>query len=345
MKIRFRNQTYTFLILPESGKAVVRIRVPRIILIILPMLFIALAGALYMLNQMNSKNVTLLNSMEAKLEMKESEMEETIIDKNLTIEKLQNDIIALSQQADEVRLKVEELKQLESDLRRLAGEPEAESLQLAESTSSDNVQPVRIASLSGNPTSFNSRNIGGLWFAPSLTDFDQLVYVTEDSFSALETEMEALYSNLLEAKDEVLAYQHLQRITPSIWPTDSRKISSEYGNRKDPFTRRTSFHSGIDIAGSSGSPVYATAEGTVTSTGYDRSKGNYILINHTGGLKTQYMHLSKITVKQGQKVEKGEVIGKMGSTGRSTGTHLHYEVIKNGRTVNPKPYMQASREG
>lgn len=336
MKIKFRNHTYTFLIVPESGSSTIRMRIPLWTLLMLPLIIASLCAALYMLNGMNQTNAILLSEVEERLHLKESEMEDTIIDKNIVIQKLQTDIVALSQHADEVRMKVEELKLLERELRRLAGDPIDD-----EESKIDKKPAVNIATLSSNTV-----QVGGLYNPPAQQGrIDQLVNITEFNYTSLEDEMESLYSNLIEAKDEVLAYQHLQRITPSIWPTDSRKISSEYGNRRDPFTRRISFHSGIDIAARTGSPVYAAADGTVTTSAYDRSKGYYIVINHTNGLQTQYMHLSKTLVKKGQKVEKGETIGNIGSTGRSTGPHLHYEVIVNGKSVNPKPYMQTSRKG
>ncbi len=117
------------------------------------------------------------------------------------------------------------------------------------------------------------------------------------------------------------------------------KINSEFGYRKDPFKSRFGFHSGIDIDANYGDPVVATADGVVKKSGWQSSYGKTVVIKHKDGFETIYGHLSKITVEEGQKVKVGEVIGKAGSTGRSTGTHLHYEVIRDGKRVNPTNFL------
>ncbi|WAA12258.1 M23 family metallopeptidase [Fervidibacillus halotolerans] len=129
------------------------------------------------------------------------------------------------------------------------------------------------------------------------------------------------------------------RYTPTAWPTVPNTITSEYGLRRDPFNYAPSFHSGIDIRGSYGTPVFATADGKVIFAEYYGGYGNTIKIKHNGTYTTLYGHLSKINVNVGDTVKKGDIIGAIGSTGRSTGPHLHYEIIKNGKTVNPKPYF------
>lgn len=126
--------------------------------------------------------------------------------------------------------------------------------------------------------------------------------------------------------------------TPSIWPTNGWP-SSGVGWRLDPFTGKQAWHSGLDIAAAFGNPVVAPADGYVIQTTYDKYYGNSIQINHGGGLTTLYGHLSKIEVNSGQKVKRGEEIGKVGSTGRSLGTHLHYEIRNNGKIVDPRTYI------
>ena len=117
------------------------------------------------------------------------------------------------------------------------------------------------------------------------------------------------------------------------------KINSGYGYRKDPFNRKKAFHAGIDIDANYGQAVVATADGVVTKAAWKNHYGRTVVIKHEDGYKTLYGHLSKITVKEGDKVKVGDVIGKAGSTGRSTGVHLHYEVVKNGKRVNPKNFL------
>ena len=111
--------------------------------------------------------------------------------------------------------------------------------------------------------------------------------------------------------------------------------------RFDPFTRRPAFHSGLDFAGSTNSPIYATAPGVVSFTGVRSGYGNTIEIDHGRGFKTRYAHLQAIGVRPGQRVVVGTRIGGMGSTGRSTGPHLHYEVWVNGRAQNPSRFLKA----
>ncbi len=126
---------------------------------------------------------------------------------------------------------------------------------------------------------------------------------------------------------------------PAIQPIaikDLGRISSYYGWRIDPFNKRYKFHDGMDFTGPIGTEIYATGDGTVEYAKYSRyGYGNDILIDHGFGYKTRYAHLDKILVKKGQKVKRGEVIGYLGNTGRSTGPHLHYEVMKNRKALNP----------
>lgn len=117
------------------------------------------------------------------------------------------------------------------------------------------------------------------------------------------------------------------------------KINSDFGYRKDPFRKRVGFHSGIDIDAHYGDPIVATADGVVSKAGWQSSYGKTVVIKHQEGFETIYGHLSKITVEQGQKVKVGDVVGKAGSTGRSTGTHLHYEVVREGKKVNPNNFL------
>ena len=136
----------------------------------------------------------------------------------------------------------------------------------------------------------------------------------------------------LEAKRNLLA------ATPSIRPAKGW-ISSDFGYRKSPFTERREFHRGIDIANRKGTLISATADGVVSYVGNKRLIGNMVVIDHGHGMITKYGHLMEALVKRGQKVKRGEAIAKMGSTGRSTGPHVHYEVRVNGMPEDPKKYI------
>ena len=112
-------------------------------------------------------------------------------------------------------------------------------------------------------------------------------------------------------------------------------VSSAFGMRKDPFTGTQRFHKGIDLAAPAGTPVVAALPGKVVSAGYESGYGNTVLVEHDGGLQTRYGHLASVNVKAGDVVTSEDTLGKVGSTGRSTGAHLHFEVIRMGTPVDP----------
>jgi murein DD-endopeptidase MepM/ murein hydrolase activator NlpD len=127
---------------------------------------------------------------------------------------------------------------------------------------------------------------------------------------------------------------------PSGMPLATGRVSSGYGMRNHPVLRRRARHKGIDLAAPTGTPIYATADGVIERADWFSSYGLYISIDHGGALETRYAHMSRLAVTAGQEVSKGDVIGYVGSTGRSTGPHLHYEVRVDGEAVNPVPYMK-----
>ena len=131
---------------------------------------------------------------------------------------------------------------------------------------------------------------------------------------------------------------------PSGMPANLNMMSSGFGYRSDPFTRRGAMHSGLDFKGPYGQPILAAAKGKISFAGWKSGYGKAIEITHGNGMLTRYAHLSRIAVKTGQAVDQGKVIGKMGSTGRSTGTHLHFEVRLNNKAINPRPFLEANSD-
>ncbi len=129
---------------------------------------------------------------------------------------------------------------------------------------------------------------------------------------------------------------------PSREPVDNVTLTSSFGTRSDPFNGHRRMHQGIDIPGPLGTPVYATADGVVQRSGWANGYGNLVEINHGNGLETRYGHLSKLIAQPNERVRRGQLIGLMGSTGRSTGSHLHYEVRIAGGAVNPIPYIEGT---
>ncbi len=167
-----------------------------------------------------------------------------------------------------------------------------------------------------------------------------------------ERQLQAMRRDLSQLAAEGEAEQQVQRqlakflherrsilaATPSIWPVRGW-VTSGYGYRVSPFTGKRQFHSGIDISTRRGTPIKAPADGVVTFAGVEGGMGRMLVINHGHGLVTRYAHLHKFKVKVGQKVKRGQVIGLVGNTGRSTGPHLHYEVMLSGATTNPRNYI------
>src|SRR5262249_27280903 len=152
----------------------------------------------------------------------------------------------------------------------------------------------------------------------------------EDMFGVLRDLLNGLESRLSFVRRDVEQREALASATPSIWPTQGW-VTGTFGGRSDPFSGEPAFHQGLDISTDKGQPVYATADGSVESASYTGDYGNFIVIKHNFGLTTRYGHLSAFAVKPGASVRRGDVIGYVGSTGRSTGYHLHYEILANGR--------------
>lgn len=182
---------------------------------------------------------------------------------------------------------------------------------------------------------------GGL-FIPVMTDigFDGTVGGVDGADDDGEaTRVKSLLADMERVNAMRIAVDRL----PFLRPVGPARFSSGYGNRKDPKNGRKAFHAGIDFAGPRGTPIYATGAGEVVFSARQRGYGNLIKIRHAFGYETVYAHLNRRRVKVGDKVERGDRIGDMGNTGRSTGTHLHYEIRVNGNTVNPAKYIEAAR--
>lgn len=128
---------------------------------------------------------------------------------------------------------------------------------------------------------------------------------------------------------------------PSILPLEpgTYTIGSEYGKRRDPFSGRWKFHKGVDFSAKRGTPIYATAKGVVSFSNWKKGYGNVIEIDHQNGYKTMFSHLNRRLVNNGQRVNIGDMIGRVGRTGKATGNHLHYEVFYKNKNLNPQKYF------
>jgi murein DD-endopeptidase MepM/ murein hydrolase activator NlpD len=156
----------------------------------------------------------------------------------------------------------------------------------------------------------------------------------ERVFGMLRTVLGSLEGYLSVVRRSVEKREALLNATPSIWPIHGW-LSAGFGMRPDPFTGEADFHPGLDISAEAGTPIRATASGTVELAAPSGDYGNLVVIDHGFGLVTRYGHMSKFAVWQGEEVNRGDVIGYVGATGRATGPHLHYEVLANGKLMNP----------
>lgn len=165
----------------------------------------------------------------------------------------------------------------------------------------------------------------------------------QQKLDALAARLDEREQQLRVLRDLMIADELRQQAVPSGKPVEQGWISSVFGWRIDPFTGRRSLHEGIDFATRAGAVVQAVAPGVVTAAGWHSGYGLMVEIDHGNGYVTRYGHNRKLLVEVGERVDRGEAIAKVGSTGRSTGPHVHFEVIKNGRVVNPAQYLRAAR--
>ena len=319
----------TLLVIRDAEKSVRQISVPKLLIVSVPIAaLLSLSGIIV---NMQLKSVQHIHELEGKLDNQTLALDITVKDKDEAIRKLQNEIIRLSAEADSVKSKVAEMSDLEAQLEQFA------DTYLEE----DGSKPSPI--LSRTTADWNAtRQVGGEALDASNEELIQLAQESSFELKEVYNLLHTMETSMSSALNKAIDKQALIDATPSYWPTTSSDITSSFGYRRDPFTGRAAFHAGIDIGGKLGDPVYAAADGDVIEAGFNSSRGNYIVIRHSSGLDTWYMHLSRIDVKENQEVKKSEPIGTIGSTGRSTGAHLHFEIVQNGQTINPLPYMEAS---
>lgn len=309
----------TVIVVPEVERKVRRFRTSRLaILIIALSLLSSLAAAYVWLRSAKLTYDGTIVQLQNRLSDEILSHHDELIARDETIEELQQEIIQLTMQTEEVRERLGELRRLEDEIQALTG------VSLPDLKDEDAL-PVQAA--------------GGSFHPPEPEDILKLAGDTESSLQELSRSLTQMSERLALLIEELEQMQYLASITPSIRPAAGR-INSGYGYRLDPFTRRSAFHSGIDIDGKRNDPIYATAAGTVVETGRTSELGNYIIIDHSLGIRTLYAHLNEILVEEKARIDKGDRIGRMGSTGRSTGTHLHYEVHKNGNPVDPLDYIE-----
>ncbi|WP_314666081.1 M23 family metallopeptidase [uncultured Selenomonas sp.] len=228
----------------------------------------------------------------------------------------QEQILQVSKKASALQQDLDSLRRAEDGLRAIVGAPPA--------AADETVQEGTVS-----PT-------GGEQHTPTTADLSEALEMIEERLSTRRSSIDLLAETMRREFPGAASYasDSAPHTTPSIWPA-AGYVSSPYGLRFDG----TEFHQGIDIAADMGAPIVATADGVVTAAGWNGGYGNMVDVDHGGGIVTRYGHASALAVTVGQQVRRGEVIAYVGSTGRSTGPHVHYEVRVDGQPVNPAGYL------
>lgn len=317
-------QRMTLLVLRDANQPVKQLQVSKPLVIAVPLLAIlSISGLIISLQVQSSQTISRL---EQQVRNQELHFEAIVTDKNAAIERLQNEVIALSGQSREVMDRMERVSELETELqqfiKKYGGQ---EGLRNLSSLSYEEPEAL---------------GVGGEFIAVHENEIERLAAVTRQQFAEMSSLLDEMERNIPNTLKKARQTQYSISGTPTEWPTLSKRLTSNFGYRSDPFSGRASFHAGIDIAGRTGDPIYAAGAGKVITTAKDGSHGKYIVVEHPGGLQTWYLHLSRIGVSAGDSVKKGQEIGSLGSTGRSTGPHLHFEIVKQGEPVDPLPYLK-----
>lgn len=229
------------------------------------------------------------------------------------MEKVKQDYLLLQQEALTVQQSIEEFKQFEERISNLNLE-----------------MPIDIASDAPDGS-------GGMQFPKQIQDE---IYQTSPMLMEIKAELPDLIEKFEETLTQLTKYEKELRTVPTIIPAAEGRITSRFGNRRDPFNWNTRFHSGIDIAAPLNTPIFAAADGTVVMARNNGGYGLTVVIDHGSTYETLYAHLNRIDVEVGDKVNKGDIIAGMGTTGRSTGVHLHYEIKRDGEHIDPYLYMK-----
>lgn len=263
---------------------------------------------------------------------------------------LKAQVKSFSEKMEAVQVDLEKINRFSRKLQAITatGEENERHLELSLGTplveENEERKPANLATQSLEERISKKKN-GGTWFPvfkTSSTDYsfmnplnqaDLTLSFEKTSIKAkrVEREITLLFERIASQKDLLTA-------TPSVRPTGGW-LSSGFGYRTDPFTKRRKLHKGLDFAANIGTPVYAPADGVVSFAGREGSYGKIISIDHGYGLVTRFAHNSRLTVKTGQKISRWDKIAEVGTTGRSSGPHLHYEVRLNGVSVNPEKYI------
>ena len=294
----------TIVLLPDGTRKVRQVKVPRFLVVLLFTLL--LSGALGLVWVFKDyKNIKTEIPRLAHLE-KENKHQKA-------------QLVSLAQKIDRITRRMTELREFDKKLRTMVNLEKSDDSQ-------------QLLGVGGSNTALSSPD------SSIEKAHEKLVRLMYRSLDNLDKEISLETHEKSELLDYLESQKSMLLCTPSIWPTRGW-ISSGFGYRISPFTNEKEFHRGLDICNRMGAPIIAPSDGVVASVGWDFGYGKTLVIKHGYGLKTKYAHLSKILVRKGEVVKRGQEIGMVGNSGRSTGPHLHYEVHLNGVPVNPLQYI------
>jgi murein DD-endopeptidase MepM/ murein hydrolase activator NlpD len=301
LKSRKKHGFFTLMVIPHTEESIFSVRIPFYLLQGLSI--VVIAGLIFSFFWINSYQALQDEASDISLLREENRL-------------LNEQIDFIAQETEDLKQWVDQMNFISMEIRQLIELPVPLDGEITPAIYNENDQARLLASRGGN----------------------QVIDRTSLNISILHDSIPGSNENLIRLKEEIEEFQKKQAATPSIWPAQGR-VTSGFGLRTSPITRRKEFHYGIDIAAPRGTLIVASADGIVVEASYRRGYGNTIVINHGYGIRTMYAHLSSFSVSAGDEVLKGQKIGSMGSSGVSTGSHLHYEVQRNGVSANPREFL------
>ncbi len=337
----------------KSGKV---IRIPKLLFPVLILMFVGIIGVIaeffVRFDTLNNDLADLNNKIqlleadktntEELLSTEIFEKESIISDLLISLEEKEELLSLIELQAEEMWSKIEGLETIQDSIYEKLNDAPADIYETATVDDADVSADITPYNVNTSKSGFDTE--AGTYSAKALTassdNFSSLYEKLLAKFSALENTIEKSYSTLNQLSSMTEAYLPYVEAIPSGYPLKNSHITCEYGYRVDPVTgKKKAFHYGLDFSAAYRQDIFATAPGTVIFSDYSTDFGYNIIIDHGYGYTTRYAHLSKLYVKKGATVAKGDRIGGAGSTGKSTAVHLHYEVIVNGARVNPIDYL------
>jgi murein DD-endopeptidase MepM/ murein hydrolase activator NlpD len=247
------------------------------------------------------------------------QLKNTIIDSQVHLD-------AYAKELGELQARMMRLDAQSQRLAKLAGEKDAKASKKPNLKPTNNLQPDNLLPANRGGPLINARPMTELDLQAAILELTKAVDARDDAMSSIEA--------------KVLQQSVLKDMLPNSSPIGAAYNSSSYGWRIDPFNGNKAFHEGLDFTANTGTPIRAAADGIVSVAELTHAYGNMVKIDHGAGLETRYAHASKLMVKAGERVVKGQVVALVGSTGRSTGPHLHYEIRLNGNPLDPRQYLQ-----